>query len=470
MVGRRRGPTAKWEGRGPPDILYPRGGETALEQRRSTFAILTGAPIRGLRHLFRERQILIHDGMHTRRMTLGTIHQLAVLSVVIALIAWAGVATSAYVHGLASAAARDGEITRRVTELDGIKADYRAAFDRVDQFQRLFASVTCEITSIQRSLLRVAERNVAPDHRGTQVAKQLGAPPPCPDPDAAASTQSVEAAPMVSDPAGADTGRIVGSLRAPNKDAIADRVTKLTEQLDNLRQTHGNFLRESADIAAQRVGELERALSRVGVDTSSLASPSMEAAARAQQNDGRTASFYGTGGPFVAMPKELTPEPPFDPIAVFNTRADRLDNLILALRSLPLAAPLTEYEVTSPFGSRDDPFNEMPGFHEGVDLGAPVGSPILATGDGTVEWAGWRDRYGNLVIIDHGHGLTTRYAHLARVLVRVGDRLLRGHPVGLLGNSGRSTGPHLHYEVRINDVATDPMKFIMAGRDVLKTQ
>jgi murein DD-endopeptidase MepM/ murein hydrolase activator NlpD len=160
----------------------------------------------------------------------------------------------------------------------------------------------------------------------------------------------------------------------------------------------------------------------------------------------------------------------FDPIALFNSHADRLDNLIIAMRSLPLSEPLEDYEITSPFGSRDDPFNEQSAFHEGVDFGAPLNSPVMATGDGVVTWAGWRDKYGIMVEIDHGRGLSTRYAHLGRTLVHTGDHVSRGRPIGLLGNTGRSTGPHLHYEVRVNDQATDPMKFITAGRDVLKNE
>jgi murein DD-endopeptidase MepM/ murein hydrolase activator NlpD len=112
----------------------------------------------------------------------------------------------------------------------------------------------------------------------------------------------------------------------------------------------------------------------------------------------------------------------------------------------------------------------MTGIHEGLDLGAPIGTPVEATGDGQVVWAGWRDRYGNLVEIDHGNGVHTRYGHLSKVMVSVGARINRGAVIGLVGETGRTTGPHLHYEVRMGDQATNPMKFIAAGQHVLKTQ
>ena len=423
--------------------------------------------------LFRERQIIIHDGTRAIRFTLRRWHQIAVCTLFALFGVWGVVASVAFIEGQAIVEARSGEITRRVAELDGIKANYRAAFDRLDEFQALFTDITCEIGDIQNSLLRVAEHSVAPDHRATAAhpnALMAGR-------DSCAAGASGEAAAGGGGEPGVAvdeesqqsvTPRITGSLRNEEQEAVRLRVSQLSAALEKLRETHGAFMRQSADIAAKRVGDLEKALSRVGVDAAQLG----QSDHAAQPQPAPNANGYGSGGPFVPMPKDGPPQAAanFDPVTLFNNKADRLDSLMLAIHALPLAAPLEDYELTSPFGSRDDPFNEQTAFHEGVDLGAPVGSPVFATGDGVITWAGWRDKYGNLVEIDHGHGLVTRYAHLARTLVHVGDRVVRGRTVGLLGNTGRSTGPHLHYEVRINDVATDPLKFITAGRDVLKNE
>jgi murein DD-endopeptidase MepM/ murein hydrolase activator NlpD len=447
----------------------------ALAHRGSTSGRRT--PVRGREStkIFRERQIIVHDGIRAVRFTLRRWHQIAVCTLIAGFLAWGSVASVAFFAGQQIVAARSGEISRRVAELDGIKASYRAAFERLDQFQSLFSDITCEIGDIQSSLLHVAERNLAPDRRGpiprqsAAIAGRIGCTNEPPADDRGAPAMADGEMPAVDPSASEDSPRFVGQLRNEEQEAVRLRVNQLSAALERLRETHGAFLRQSADIAAKRVGDLEKALSRVGVDASQLGDADHVAPPSLGPNG------YGSGGPFVPMPKSaasaaLSATPSFDPVTLFNSRADRLDSLILAIHALPLAAPLEDYELTSPFGSRDDPFNEQSAFHEGVDLGAPVGSAVLATGDGTVTWAGWRDKYGNLVEIDHGHGLTTRYAHLARTLVRVGDRVLRGRPVGLLGNTGRSTGPHLHYEVRVNDVATDPLKFITAGRDVLKTQ
>ncbi|HEY1720162.1 MAG TPA: M23 family metallopeptidase [Magnetospirillaceae bacterium] len=437
--------------------------------------------------LFRERQIIIHDGAHVRRFTLRRWHQLCVFALLAIYAGWGLMATAVYLDGQQNVAERSSEITRRVAELDGIKANYRAAFDRLDEFQSLFANITCEIGDIQSSLLKVAERTAPQDRRALVPHKAtLEKTPDCASavvPPTVAMTQPSATPPAAAAPAAQpsaaassvpvtvngpnDQARIVGALQSTEQEAVKLRVTQLSAALERLRQTHGAFLRESADITAKRVGVLEKALSRVGVDAAQLGGSPAHAA------DGAP-SQYGSGGPFVPMPKTPSgaPETPdgFDPIALFNNHADRLDNLIVAMRGLPLAEPLQEYEITSPFGSRDDPFNEQTAFHEGVDLGAPLNSPVMATADGVVTWAGWRDKYGILVEIDHGRGLSTRYAHLGRTLVKVGDHVTRGRPIGLLGNTGRSTGPHLHYEVRVNDQPTDPMKFITAGRDVLKNE
>jgi len=119
-----------------------------------------------------------------------------------------------------------------------------------------------------------------------------------------------------------------------------------------------------------------------------------------------------------------------------------------------------EGPVTGSFGERIDPFNGEGAFHSGIDIGAVYGQPILAPADGTVEFADFMGGYGRAVIIDHGHGITTRYGHMKSFAVFPGQHIHRGDTIGYVGDSGRSTGPHLHYEVRINDVPVNPHKYL----------
>jgi murein DD-endopeptidase MepM/ murein hydrolase activator NlpD len=148
----------------------------------------------------------------------------------------------------------------------------------------------------------------------------------------------------------------------------------------------------------------------------------------------------------------------------------QMDELLSAMRHVPLGTvPVSgpEFERTSGFGPRIDPFTGRYAFHPGVDFAGPWGSIVHATAPGRVIWAGPQGGYGNMVEIDHGLGIHTRYGHLSAILVRVGDTISKGGPVGKLGSTGRSTGPHVHYEVYYDGVLRNPRNFIEAGRHVL---
>ncbi len=149
-------------------------------------------------------------------------------------------------------------------------------------------------------------------------------------------------------------------------------------------------------------------------------------------------------------------------------RMDRLQSLEKLLREMPLVPPVDDFKVSSRFGRRLDPLNGEWGFHGGLDIPGHEGSPIRATAPGTVVFSGDRGRYGIMVEIDHGNGVTTRYGHLLRSLVRKGQRVRYRARIGEMGSSGRTTGTHLHYEVRVDGNPRDPMNFIQAGRYVFK--
>lgn len=149
----------------------------------------------------------------------------------------------------------------------------------------------------------------------------------------------------------------------------------------------------------------------------------------------------------------------------------KLDTLTDAAIAIPSDKPVRTAEFMSAYGHRTDPFERRVRMHEGIDLAAPIGTPIHATAEGTVVRAGWNSGgYGNLVEIDHGRGIITRYGHLSAVLVRAGDRVTRGHQVGRMGSTGRSTGSHLHYEVRIDGRAVNPIPFMKTTDYVVAMQ
>ncbi|MCP4869958.1 MAG: M23 family metallopeptidase [Proteobacteria bacterium] len=136
-----------------------------------------------------------------------------------------------------------------------------------------------------------------------------------------------------------------------------------------------------------------------------------------------------------------------------------LDDRTSLLRATPSVWPVRGW-VTSHFGWRKSPHGDGTRLHSGMDIAAPIGTPIIAPADGHVVFAGYHSAYGNLVVIDHGYGLTSKYAHTSRMLVGVGERVQRGDLIARVGNTGRSTGPHLHFEVIKDGVATSPMRYL----------
>ena len=201
--------------------------------------------------------------------------------------------------------------------------------------------------------------------------------------------------------------------------------------------------RSVADLARQAVAEVRRLLASTGLNVDRLF-PQLAALDRGRQ-----------GGPFVAPPKADPPD---------AMTPDKMAELRSLMKSLPLSAPLDYYQLESPFGPRHDPFNHRSAFHTGIDLSAPYMSPVYATAAGIVTYAGYYSDYGKVVEIDHGNGIATLYAHLHRYIVSVGQRVAEHEQVGFLGSSGRSSGPHVHYEVRVNNEPQDPEKFIGLAR------
>lgn len=225
------------------------------------------------------------------------------------------------------------------------------------------------------------------------------------------------------------------------------RMAALDGRLDGLAAAQAVGLDRIAERATGDLGRLRHALARTGLDPARLAAP----------------AEAGLGGPLV----------PIDagPFASALANAARTSGDVQALRRLaarlPLSRPLrTEHGIASTFGPRLDPFTRGLALHTGLDLKGEMGEPALATAPGRVVSAEPAGGYGNMVEIDHGHGVVTRFAHLARIAVRPGQWLRRGDLVGRVGSTGRSTGAHLHYETRIAGEPVDPQGFLEAGREL----
>ena len=235
---------------------------------------------------------------------------------------------------------------------------------------------------------------------------------------------------------------------------VADRADKLfstvtlslkgieKEQLDHIRT-----LTASADVRADKIHDILR--------NTGLKLPAKLAEA-ALDPDPDSA----IGGPFIEPETASEFEAS---ISGLDIALDRLERVKAVARKLPFANPAPNRQITSLFGNRVDPFFGKLAMHAGIDFRQKTGGKVRATGAGTVIHAGTSGGYGNMVEIDHGNGITTRYGHLSKILVKEGDLVDEGDLIALSGSTGRSTGPHLHYEVRRNGTAIDPMRFLNAG-------
>lgn len=229
-------------------------------------------------------------------------------------------------------------------------------------------------------------------------------------------------------------------------DNVLARLTNSLDQVERRQMATLNAVEESMD---SRMRRMRGVVSDLGLNLASL-----EAAVP------RTAM----GGPFVPVKLTANAGPFEKQLYRINTTRAEMDRLNRTLALVPYRKPVIgEVEFTSGFGVRSDPFLGRPAMHTGLDFRAASGDPVRVTANGKVVSAGWSGGYGRMVEVDHGNGLSTRYGHLSEINVRVGEIVKIGQVVGLVGSTGRSTGPHLHYETRIEGEAVDPQKFLRAG-------
>jgi len=217
--------------------------------------------------------------------------------------------------------------------------------------------------------------------------------------------------------------------------------------LDRIQNGQMAALQHLEHRAEKRLGRIDALIAEVGLGRSRFAPSTSD----------------GVGGPLIAAGAGAAATPFEKSVLKLETALGRAAQLNTALTVLPINRPITgDLVVTSGFGLRPDPFLHASAMHTGLDLRGAWGSPVHATAPGKVIAAGNQGGYGNMVEIDHGYGLTTRYAHLSSIDVEVGDTLKKGDLVGEIGSTGRSTGPHLHYETRIDGEPVDPMRFLTA--------
>lgn len=250
---------------------------------------------------------------------------------------------------------------------------------------------------------------------------------------------------------------------ADERDALLAQLGEVESEIDDLHLTarldaerNDRIFRQLEEAVTVTLEPLDQLFAKVGMDSDDLL-------------DTMRNRYNGQGGPL--MPIALSTKGAADAeTARANNILSHMQELNLykmAIDSLPMAMPVASHvRRTSGFGYRRDPIRGGSRLHAGVDWAGAYGTPVMATADGVVTFSGWQSGYGRLVKIRHEFGVETRYAHMSKLNVKVGQRVSRGDKIGAMGNSGRSTGTHLHYEVRLGGKATNPMTYITAARDV----
>ncbi|MCP1469131.1 murein DD-endopeptidase MepM/ murein hydrolase activator NlpD [Sphingobium sp. OAS761] len=258
---------------------------------------------------------------------------------------------------------------------------------------------------------------------------------------------------------GSDGGKatatgLVGDAKADKGPELKTKISMAPEAapLIRLEQRQRQFAQRLTAAVDRRADKAAAAIRSFGLNPDTL----MRGAARAQ------------GGPFLPWKGEksaLTGE-----LEKLADALDRMEYLERSLIAIPSGKPTAAPMETSSYGYRRDPFNGRAAFHAGIDFPGRYGQPIEAAARGRVSFVGQRQGYGNVVEVEHGNGIMTRYAHLSGFGARVGQKVLRGETIGRMGSTGRSTGTHLHFEVRLNGQAINPRRFLEAREDVLEVQ
>ncbi len=336
----------------------------------------------------------------------------------------------------------------------------RAQVDRITSRQlldqQLVESKVSELLERQSQLTqRHGKLGPLLDRAGDLETGAVPVPQPKPEVKAEVNADRAGRNPLLADATNAEP---VSALSLwPLRSAPADG-DSAADQADKLFVSINKSLRS---IESEQISRVSRLAENAYRTADEISDTLQDAGLSVDTDDGKPA----VGGPFV----------PYDPASAFDTKVKELDEALSKLETvkaaamkLPIANPAPGRAVTSTFGVRRDPLLGTLAMHSGMDFRSSVGAPVRATGKGTVIHAGWNGGYGRMVEIDHGGGWTTRFAHMSDISVAVGQRVDAGDLLGSSGNSGRSTGPHLHYEVRKNGEAVNPLPFVKAGKRIEK--
>jgi len=427
-----------------------------------------------------EQRLFLRTDRSTRFIRLRPSTQMIALSGTTALVGWAMLSTAlVLMDGVGAGNLRDQARREQAlydTRLNALAAErdqhaqeardaqdrFNLALDEVSKMQSaLLASeerrreLETGVEVIQKTLRRtLAERDVARD-RSVKLAAELDGqtgPADGPRVEDAQQTLSFLTAALDQTAQERDTAAADASAAYELAEALAYEQELTHERNDQIFTS----LEEALTVSVEPLDKMFRA---AGLSTDRLLNTVRQ-------------GYSGIGGPLTAvaistMGNEAAPTAEELRAQALMERLDELNLYRLAAAKVPFAKPLkAAYRFTSPFGMRRHPTKGTYSMHEGIDMASTYGTPIYTTADGVVTKAGWVSGYGRMVEIRHDFGIETRYGHMSKIRVKEGQRVSRGDRIGDMGSSGRSTGTHLHYEVRVDGKPVNPMTYLKAARNV----
>ena len=435
----------------------------------------TGKAARIISRLFKERQIYHRSDGVVHFISMSTRTQIALAVVVGAALLWIAYASVNVVFKEQIIVAKDRD--RRVVETVYNKrlAQAQRAYDDVSSLnvimQQEFDETMAEISARQQTLKAMVERNASVDTDERTLSKSLSeAGSPNGQKPLNGNRIMIDVAPAEPTPRQSRLSQLrreaqreamsSGAQVPPNSPA-APALHQMRSAASDLYVEQVLLLAQLEERANRKIKNLKMILASTGVSPDQLVSPAKI-----------SNTLLAQGGPFIDASNFSS-----SASTAFFRQANRTGLVVDELRdyqdavdSIPLSSPLmVSRRFTSGFGVRRDPINGRLASHHGIDFSAAWASPVTATADGKVRYAGVRNGFGWVVEIDHGNGFMTRYAHLNRIVVRTGQRVKLHQKVGELGNSGRSTGPHVHYEIMFHGQPRNPLRFIEAGRYVFES-
>ncbi|TPE52047.1 DUF5930 domain-containing protein [Amaricoccus solimangrovi] len=423
---------------------------------------------RGLSAVLPEKRLTVHRDGAARHVTISPLSQLLLGLGGAAVLGWMTFSTAALLSGaVAPRGAAEVDPLRAAYEqrLDDLAAERDRRAHEASSAQGRFQLAMDQISRQQSDLLAAEsekrELSAALDAMRARLRDATAARETAPE-------DGAEAVVAAATPAGDldDTIRVLSAeLRdtAAARDAAAERTATLSREVSRMKlsaeiadKRRDQMIDRVEQAVAMSFGPLSAAMSSVDIDVDALI-------------DAVRSNYSGEGGPVGAAVSTRNYDPGVaDPrLDTMMNDLDRLNLLRVAAGKVPVAMPVHDaFRLTSTFGVRRDPKGAGRRMHEGIDLASPRGTAIYATADGVVTAAGRESGYGNVVRVRHDLGYETIYAHQAKIRVKLGQRVSRGDRIGDMGTTGRSTGVHLHYEVRLNGVAVNPLPYLEAAQHV----